>query len=280
MAKRDLTPTQTSSPQAEQMADESMVRNLEAQAIAIWPQERLMVEGYRLAPDINILDLGCGTGEITAKLAECFREATLLGLDLIESHLELARQRCRPFGDRVRFECGDALDLKQDDNSFDLAVCRHMIQAVSDPANVLSEMKRVIRPGGRLHVLAEDYGMIHMPSGGVDIDHFWHKGVIAYGDDIGTDLRIGRKIYRLLRQLDLCEIDVNYVTVDTCKVDRNIFAAVMEAWRDGYSEAIVRHSSLTEDEVKTSFAAVIAAIRDPDTYCAWQVPIVTAIVPQ
>ena len=85
-------------------------------------------------------------------------------------------------------------------------------------------MKRVIRPGGRLHVLAEDYGMIHMPSGGIDIDHFWHKGVIAYGDDIGTDLRIGRKIYRLLRQLDLCEIEVNYVTVDTCKVDRNIFA--------------------------------------------------------
>lgn len=261
------------------MADESMVRNLEAQAIAIWPHEQTLVETYGLAADINILDLGCGTGEITARLAECFGQATIRGLDLIESHLELARERCRPYGDRVSFACGDALNLKQDDDSFDLAVCRHLIQAVPDPAKVLSEMKRVTRPGGRLHVLAEDYGMIHMPSTDIDIDHFWHKGVIAYGDDIGTDLRIGRKIYRLLKQLGLADIEVNYVTVDTCKVERDVFAAVMEAWRDGFSEAIVRHSSLSEDEVKGSFAAIIDAIRDPDTYAVWQIPIVTAMVP-
>ena len=50
-------------PQREQMADESMVRNLEAQANAIWPQEAPLYKRYGLSPSIDILDGGCGTGE-------------------------------------------------------------------------------------------------------------------------------------------------------------------------------------------------------------------------
>ena len=49
-------------PQAKQMADESMVRTLEAQARAIWPQESELIRRYRLPDEIRILDAGCGTG--------------------------------------------------------------------------------------------------------------------------------------------------------------------------------------------------------------------------
>ena len=76
-------------PQFEQMAHESMVRNLAAQAVAIWPQERELF--LRATPPARILDAGCGTGEITARLAELFPDATIDAVDIIESHLELAR---------------------------------------------------------------------------------------------------------------------------------------------------------------------------------------------
>src|SRR5882672_3071925 len=62
-------------PQAKQMADESMVRTLEAQARAIWPQESELIRRYRLPDDIRILDAGCGTGEGSSRLAEMFPRA-------------------------------------------------------------------------------------------------------------------------------------------------------------------------------------------------------------
>src|SRR6476469_4460681 len=98
----------SSSPQAREMADESMVRNLAAQAEAIWPQEEPIFDRHPLGNGAA-LDVGCGTGEITARLAEKFPHTALTGVDLEEAHLDRARARCASFGSRVRFEKGDAL---------------------------------------------------------------------------------------------------------------------------------------------------------------------------
>ena len=57
-------------PQAKQMADESMVRNLAAQAQAIWPQEAPLFRRYTLPASPRILDAGCGTGEGASRLAD------------------------------------------------------------------------------------------------------------------------------------------------------------------------------------------------------------------
>ncbi|MBA3562735.1 MAG: methyltransferase domain-containing protein, partial [Gammaproteobacteria bacterium] len=150
-------------PQAAQMGHASMVRTLDAQARAIWPQEERLFLRYGLAADIDILDVGCGTGEITLRLAGLYPHASLLGVDLLEGPLTIARSRAMGLGDRVRFAPGDAFALDLPDASVDLAVCRHMLHAVPEPARVLTELRRVTRPGGRLHVIAEDYGMIHAP---------------------------------------------------------------------------------------------------------------------
>ena len=74
---------------------------------------------------------------------------------------------------------------KYDDASFDLVVCRHMSQAVPDFPLVLAEITRVLKPGGWLHLLSEDYGMLHMPvieRDGVrfDPDRFWNANAVAY----------------------------------------------------------------------------------------------------
>ena len=55
-------------PQAREMADESMVRTLAAQADAIWPQEQLLFGRYQLPAQAHVLDAGCGTGEISTRL--------------------------------------------------------------------------------------------------------------------------------------------------------------------------------------------------------------------
>ena len=63
---------------------------------------------------------------------------------------------------------------------FDLVVCRHMTQSVPEPQKILAELWRICRPGGWVHVLSEDYGMIHSAAGQVDPDRLWHEGVIPF----------------------------------------------------------------------------------------------------
>src|SRR5262249_57222535 len=133
-----------SSSQAKEMADESMVRNLAAQAEAIWPQEEPIFDRHPVGSGA-ILDVGCGTGEIAERLATKYPKATYVGVDLEEQHLERARSRCARFGPRVRFQAGDALALPFPDQQFDLVVCRHLIQAVPDAPGVVREIGRVLR---------------------------------------------------------------------------------------------------------------------------------------
>jgi hypothetical protein len=72
---------------------------------------------------------------------------------------------------------------------------------------------------------------------------------------------------------------VDYVVVDTLRVPRETFAAIWEAWRDGYAEAVAESSSFSADEVRAHFDDQIATIRDPEGYGVWMVPVVTARKP-
>lgn len=267
--------TRQRNPQAEQMADESMLRTLTAQADAIWPQERALFARYGLSGARRIADIGCGSGEITARLGALYPAAETLGVDVSEDLVAHARRRHAALAPRVRFEQGDAFGLGLPAAHFDLVVCRHMTQLVPEPEKVLAELKRICRPGGWLHVLSEDYGMLHMSPGALDPDRLWHAGAIAYLQACGTDGRIGRRTYALLRRLGFEELRVDYVTVDTLRVPRATFAAIIEAWRDGYSEVISRHTALALAETRALFDHVSASIRNPDDYAVWQVPVIS-----
>jgi SAM-dependent methyltransferase len=268
---------QSSSPQAQEMAHESMVRNLAAQAEAIWPQEAPIFERHP-APS-HILDVGCGTGEITSRLAELFPKASLVGLDLEQAHLDRARSRLEALRGRVRFERGDALSLPFAEASFDLVVCRHLLQALPDAARAIHEMVRVARPGGRLHVLAEDYGMLWCHPTPRDADQFWQQIPPKYGAAIGCDLHVGREMFTLMKDAGLTQIRVDYAVVDTLRVPRDTFARIWEAWRDGYTDTLAQHSGVSRGEVERWWNEMIAAARDERGYALWQVPIWTAQKP-
>ncbi|QNP40587.1 class I SAM-dependent methyltransferase [Lysobacter solisilvae (ex Woo and Kim 2020)] len=268
-------------PQAEQMGDESMARNLAHQAEAIWPQEAPLFDRYGLSGPLRILDLGCGTGEITRRLAQRYPQATIDGIDILEGNLALARRDSTGFGERIRYEQGDAFALQYADATFDLVVCRHMSQAVPDFPLVLAEITRVLKPGGWLHLLSEDYGMLHMPvieradGSRFDPDRFWNENAIAYLGSIGCDGRIGRHSPALLASAGYGGIALDFITVDTLRVPRDTFAGIMLAWRDGYSAVLAEASGRTVPEVSADFDAIIASITTPPNYAVWHVPVVS-----
>ena len=266
-------------PQAKQMADESMVRNLAAQARAIWPQEVPLLHRYALPAEPQILDAGCGTGEAASRLAELFPQARVLGVDIIDHHLELARSRYARLAPRLTFEHQSVFELAAADRSFDLTACRHVIQSIPHPDRVIAELARVTRRGGYLHLIAEDYGMLHFQRGALDPRDFWHVAPTYFEAATGTDLFIGRNAFGILAAMNLEEISVDYVVVDTLRVSRETFAEILEAWRDGYAEPIGELTPISRDSALAYFEQMIANVRDQRGYAVWMVPVVSARVP-
>ena len=134
-------------PQAEQMGDESMARNLAFQAQAIWPQEQVLFERYGLSGEIRILDLGCGTGEITRRLALRYPQAHVVGIDILEGNLATRWARYAP----GRVLESAVLQRVLDDRAMDYldwmsAVASEHLLAANDVQPV--SMVRVDYPGG------------------------------------------------------------------------------------------------------------------------------------
>jgi ubiquinone/menaquinone biosynthesis C-methylase UbiE len=265
-------------PQAKQMADESMVRGLDAQARAIWPQEIPLIRRYELPAEPRILDAGCGTGEGTSRLAELFPKASVLGVDIVDHHLDLARSRYASFAHRLTFEHQSIFELPAADRSFDLTVCRHVLHSIPYPDRVIVELARVTRPGGYLHIIPEDYGMLHFQRGALDPRDFWHQVPASFGSATGTDLFIGRDTFGILAKMNFKQITFDYIVVDTVRVPRETFAAILEAWRDGYAEPIGELTPFTREAAVEYFDQMIANVRDPHRYAVWMVPVVSARV--
>lgn len=284
----DSDPTRMRNPQAEQMAHESMLRTLAHQIAAIWPQERRLFSRYALPAGARILDLGCGSGEASMRLCEIFPGAERVeGIDVLPEVVVAACSRAQasgrwqsegawgPSGPILTFAQGDGFALTQPDEYFDLVVCRHVTQAVPEPQHLLAEAIRVLKPGGWLHVLSEDYGMLHFPiRGGRDPDRLWHEAVVPFTRATGTDARIGRQTLPWLRTLGLTQLSIQYLTIDTETAPRNALAGIFIAWRDGYSEVLAQHSHLSVEEIRGLFSAIIETIEDAAGYGVWQVPVI------
>jgi demethylmenaquinone methyltransferase/2-methoxy-6-polyprenyl-1,4-benzoquinol methylase len=106
-----------------------------------------------LAPGGRALDVATGTGDLAFELATRVAPGgEVVGVDFSEKMLELARAKAAP-GARVRFESGNALALEYPDGAFDAATVGFGARNFSDLERGLSEMARVVRPGGRVVVL-------------------------------------------------------------------------------------------------------------------------------
>lgn len=103
----------------------------------------------------RVLDIGCASGWLTARVVQILPGAGVIGLDVSQKMINYAKTRYP----QIVFICADAHQLPFPDESFDLIICSETLEHVVDPLRVLSEIRRCLSPNGQA-IVSMDTGNI------------------------------------------------------------------------------------------------------------------------
>ncbi|WP_017318797.1 class I SAM-dependent methyltransferase [Mastigocladopsis repens] len=111
-----------------------------------------------LSPQARVLDVACGTGEFEQVILAENPTQSIIGVDISEKMLAIARHKCRNYSNAV-FQTASASLLPFADRTFDVVISANAFHYFDRPETALSEMKRVLKPDGRVIILdwCKDY---------------------------------------------------------------------------------------------------------------------------
>ncbi len=126
---------------------------------SLWRDQAWRRAAVRMAevkPGERVLDMACGTGDLTHLFARSAADE-VIGADFTPAMLDLASQKRKrlpkPIASKVAYQPADAMDLPFSDASFDIVSIAFGIRNVQQPPKALAEFARVLKPGGRLIIL-------------------------------------------------------------------------------------------------------------------------------
>ena len=140
-----------------------------------------------LRAGMRLLDCGCGPGTISVGLAKAIAPGQLVGIDLDEQHIELARQHATDIGvSNVHFETANVYHIPYDDQSFDAVFCHAVLEHLEKPDTALAEIYRVLKPQGLFGIRTPDHdGNLLWPEhqGFIAAMDFLKKMIASHGGD-------------------------------------------------------------------------------------------------
>ena len=159
-----------------------------------------------LRPGLDVLDVGCGLGDDLIDIAkEVGPKGVVTGVDSSEAFLELAKTKMNAGPNNIKLIKGDALNLQFEDNSFDRCKIDRTLQHTVDPKKALSEICRVLKPGGIMLAFDNDWETFTFSSTNRELV----RRVANYWCDSFTSGWVGRYLYSYFSELGLDDIEVH-----------------------------------------------------------------------
>lgn len=113
-------------------------------------EKELVFSLIDIKPGELVLDVGCGTGNYTIELVK--RGVDAIGIDSSEEMVAYARIKAKNANIETSFHTSDAMNLPFPDSTFDMVISNGLLCFLKEPEKALMEMRRVLKPGGRLVV--------------------------------------------------------------------------------------------------------------------------------
>ena len=167
----------------------------------MWDDSREALEPLALESRDRILDVGCGTGELSRVLREeTADETTVIGCDADAELLAVVRDRAP-----IPVVAGDALRLPFPDDSFDLVVCQALLINLPDPAAAVAEFARVSTD--LVAAVEPDNGAVEIDSSVDREGDLERRARAAYLDGVSTDVALGADADEAFERagLEVCE---------------------------------------------------------------------------
>lgn len=118
-------------------------------------QYAMLIQALELRGDERVLDLGCGPGELSLEIARRLPRGHVLGMDISERMIEIARGKASTAGvENVEFRVGNVMDLPFRPGEFDVCVNSYLIHWMPDVRAFLRGIHTVLRDGGKLGIIS------------------------------------------------------------------------------------------------------------------------------
>ena len=238
--------------------------------------EFAVLESVGLHDGATVLDLGSGPGVTSLLFAKRLPSSMVIGVepeDLLRKNAEtlVASQN---LAERCRFLKGAWDLIPLDDGVMDFSYARLLFQHLSNPLEVLGEMRRVTRRGGVVVILDIDdrTNIIHpAPEGLEDLE----KRIASAQATAGGDRHVGRKLYGYMHEIGLQEIGVEHIPIPASAFGREVFYSIVYSFK---RQVLERAGSL-DDQAAALFSELENLIRRPTTFAMTTVFVAHGVVP-
>ena len=196
---------------------------LEAQAALTWAEESRLLTEFGIGG--AVLAAGCGNGAFVARVAELDGVERVTGVDHDAGMLALARERLPG----AVFVEAAAEAMPFPDDSFDAAVARLLLQHVDDPAAVVAELRRVVRPGGLVVAISVDSGIWGVAEPFIPELAWVQTKLRAEQRQLGGESTVGRRLHRIFDQAGVVDVSLRPYCLHSDVLGMDAFAPLLGA---------------------------------------------------
>jgi SAM-dependent methyltransferase len=224
-----------------------------------------------LSPRTHLLDVGCGSGELSLDLA--FTVGQVTGVDVDLEEIETARRAAMQAGiSNADFHVGDAYSLDLPSDHFDAVLAHSVLEALERPTAAVTEMKRVLKPGGILAVASVEYAGLVLAGPHHDLTSRFYAIRERLWQIEGADPYLGRELRGLLLGAGFADViatttSINYGTTEL--VNEFGLGRAEDCNDDWYSTSAVQHGLATQKELAAMRRAWLEWSASSTSYAAF-----------